>query len=590
MKNHPLLRGNPKPITLQDSYKTFTRDQDKVITPAETIRRFKERLAAARLDILREVRRIDNGRLDIPIYFSMCGKDAQAIIGNKKQMGKGSSPEQSQASACMELAERYSFFSFVKDPANFITATHGELKKLDLPLLPLERLLQSVHDTSTTVATLERMLANIPIQWTWATNLTRGEEVLVPFSWFFAINEFNGPSAGNTCEEAVNQGISEIVERHVCALINRHHPKVPAIDLTTVQDPVARELLQKFTSNGIELYLNDFSLDTGIPTIGALAIDRSTFPAKSEIVYTAGTTPGAEKALIRAITEVAQLAGDFNSGSNYVASGLPKPLAMSEVAYITNPGVTVGMNELPDLSDANMKVEIERCVTALKKLNMEVLVINTMHADLQIPTLYTIIPGAHFRERSMIQNAGLFAAKLIAESDMAYEAINQHLVELHDIVPNAYYLEFYLGRNLLAMGRHDEALARFRQATTLHPEDEDMPYLHSYLGHCLKDMERYDEAIVELEKGLALDDERPDIHNALGVCHFKQQGYAAAIRHFQRAVELAPASAIDYANLGINYQKLGQNEAAVRNFEIALDLDPGIDWARTLLAELTASA
>jgi len=106
----------------------------------------------------------------------------------------------------------------------------------------------------------------------------------------------------------------------------------------------------------------------------------------------------------------------------------------------------------------------------------------------------------------------------------------------------------------------------------------------------LKDMERYEEAILELEKGLALDDERPDMHNALGVCHFKQQEYEAAIRHFQRAVELAPASAIDYANLGINYQKLGQGGEAVRNFEIALALDPTIDWARGLLAELTASA
>jgi ribosomal protein S12 methylthiotransferase accessory factor len=235
-------------------------------------------------------------------------------------------------------------------------------------------------------------------------------------------------------------------------------------------------------------------------------------------------------------------------------------------------------------------VEIERCVAALKKLDMEVLLIDTMHADLQIPTLYTIIPGAHFRERSMIRNAGLFAAKLIAESDMDSEAINQRLTELHDIVPNAYYLEFYLGRNLLAMEQHDEALPHFRQALQLQPEDEDMPYIHSYLGHCLKDMARYPEAIMELEKGLALDDERPDMHNALGVCHFKQQEYEAAIRHFQRAVELAPASAIDYANLGINYKKLGQSEEAVKNFEIALDLDPSIDWARSLLAELTASA
>jgi ribosomal protein S12 methylthiotransferase accessory factor len=233
-----------------------------------------------KLDILQEVRRIDNGRLDIPVYFSVCGKDARAVIGNKKQMGKGSSPEQSQASACMELAERFSFFSFKQDEANFITDTYANLKKSGQPLLPLVRLLLSVHDENTDIATLERLIEDIPIQWTWATNLGSGEVLLVPFSWFYAINEFNGPSAGNTFEEAILQGISELVERHVCSLVNHHHLPTPAIDPASVTDPVARELIDKFSKNNIELYLNDFTLDTGIPTVAALAIDRSTFPGQ----------------------------------------------------------------------------------------------------------------------------------------------------------------------------------------------------------------------------------------------------------------------------------------------------------------------
>lgn len=87
-------------------------------------------------------------------------------------------------------------------------------------MLPLEKLLQSVHDENTSVETLEKLIADLPIQWVWATNLSREEEVLVPFSWFYAINEFNGPSAGNTYEEAILQGVSEIVERHVCAVVN----------------------------------------------------------------------------------------------------------------------------------------------------------------------------------------------------------------------------------------------------------------------------------------------------------------------------------------------------------------------------------
>ena len=196
---------------------------------------------------------------------------------------------------------------------------------------------------------LARLLADIPIRWTWATNLNRQEEVLIPFSWFYAINEFNGPSNGNSYEESICQGICEIIERHVCAVVSHEKRPVPRIRLESARDPVSRELIEKFRRNGIQVYLNDFTLDTGVPTISALCIDPSTFPVMSEIVWTAGTTPNPEKALIRALTEVAQLAGDFNTHANYVASGLPKPLAMDEVEYLLS-GPEIDLQELPDLN------------------------------------------------------------------------------------------------------------------------------------------------------------------------------------------------------------------------------------------------
>ena len=120
------------------------------------------------------------------------------------------------------------------------------------------------------------------------------------------------------------QGICEVVERHVSSIISRSRMRTPAIRLDSVTDPVALELIHKYDRAGIRLFVTDFSLDTGIPSVGVLAYDPSTFPERSEIVWTAGTTPGPHKALIRALTEVAQLAGDFNTSSNYVASGLPK--------------------------------------------------------------------------------------------------------------------------------------------------------------------------------------------------------------------------------------------------------------------------
>ena len=210
-----------KVIRLADCRKQYTYDQDKACTPQETIDRFMLRLQEVNLDILKEVRRIDSGRLDIPVYFSMCGKDALHTIGNKKQMGKGSTPVQSRASACMELGERFSFFSFIQKSRQLRDRRLRAMEQAGYPVLDIDFLLTSVHDTTHSRDLLARLLRGLPMQWTWATNLTRGKEVMVPFSWFFAINEFNGPSAGNTPEEGILQGVCEIVERHVCAVITR---------------------------------------------------------------------------------------------------------------------------------------------------------------------------------------------------------------------------------------------------------------------------------------------------------------------------------------------------------------------------------
>lgn len=579
------MRNNP--ISFQDCPKTFTRDQDKALTPKQTIENFYNRLEQFDIKILSEVKRIDNGRLDIPVYFSVCTDEARSLTGTKKQMGKGASPIQSKASACMELAERFSFFAFKADEDNFVRGDYNSLKDRGYPLLPISYLLKSVEDPLLTGEQLELLLEGIPLQWTWATNISRGEQVLIPFSWFYAINEFNGPSAGNTIEEAALQGISEIVERHVCSLINQHQLETPAIDFATIQDPVARDLLDKFEKNNIELYLNDFSLDTGMCSVGALAVDRSTFPQLSEIVYTAGTTPGPDKAIIRAITEVAQLAGDFNTGANYVASGLPKPLSMEEVKYLTETSRSIAVPEMNDLGDDNMKVELVRSIDALRTIDMEIFMIDVTHPRLNIPALYTIVPGAHFRERSRRRDAGLFAAKLLNELVDDPWLFEAKLQEMEHILPQSYYLTFYRGISYYNGGASEEALGFFEMALKQDPEKEDLPYIYSYQGNSLKDLERFDEAIEVLKRGCEEDDEREDLHNLLGFCYFKKEDYLTAISHFERAVHLNPASAMDYANLGVNHNRLGNRDEAMRYFTLALTLDPSIEFARTQLEELS---
>jgi ribosomal protein S12 methylthiotransferase accessory factor len=569
-------------VKLNDAYKKFTKDQDKILPPEETVKRFKDKLKTIDLDILKSAIRIDNGRLDIPVYFSTCGKDAAAVTGTKKQMGKGGTSQQAEASALMELGERFSFFSFAKNPDNFFTDTYPNVRD---KAISFEMIAQSVHDESDDLPVSRKIFERLPLKWTWGYNLTQEKEVLIPFDWFFAINEFNGPSAGNCVEEALIQGICEIVERHTSSLVSQKKLTVAAIRPESVTDPLVMDMFRKYKNAGVNLYLSDFSLDTGIPTVGAMAYDPATFPALSEIVWTAGTTPDPQKALSRALTEVAQLAGDFNTDSNYVASGLPKYTTLEEADYIMNPGQEVNIGDLPDLSSDNLKTEILNCLAALNNINMQALVINTIHDQLKIPAFYTIIPGAHFRERSIGTSVGMFSAKHIFDNTPATEAIRQ-LKSMDKDLPGKYYINFFLGASHLSIDDPEAASAYFRQSLTLDPTEQDIPSIYSYLGVALKDMGEYRQALEILEQGAELDQERTDIYNLMGFCHFKLQEHEAAIENFNRVIALDPSSAIDYANIGANYRKMGEKEKATRYYQMALTLDDSIQFARDGLDEL----
>lgn len=569
-------------IILRDAFKTHTLDQDKIISPMETIKRFRERSLGINLKILKKTERIDNGRLDIPVFFSECDSDAKNVIGTNKQMGKGADPAQSEASAVMELAERYSFFSFKNDPGNFVVDTYKNVKS---DAIPFEMILESVHDRGGDEAAKQKVFEDLPMEWAKGYNLSQDKEVLIPFNWFYMINEFNGPSAGNCAEEAICQGLSELVERHTSSLVSHGRLSVPAIDPDSVKDPVVRELVAKYRRAGICFHISDFTLGMGIPTVAVMAYDPLTFPLTSEIVWTAGTAPNPEKALSRALTETAQLSGDFNTGSNYVASGLPKFATLEQAEYITRQQPMIPISDLPNLSDNNIRVEVENYVAALGKRGMNVLLIDTMHRGLKIPAFYTILPGAHFRERAAEASIGMFAARLITESFDPGEAVSR-LEHMEKLLPGRYYTRFYQGLSHLSLGDPRAAEKHLQAALELDPAILNIPDICSYLGVSLKEMEKYDQALVVLARGEAIDPQRTDIHNLKGFCHFKMKNHEQAVASFKRVIELDPSSGIDYANVASNLRELGRRDDAVFYYEQALSIDPTLDFARDNLERL----
>ncbi|MCB2188500.1 MAG: YcaO-like family protein [Deltaproteobacteria bacterium] len=570
-------------IVLHAVTKGYDREQDKLRPPGETVAWVKERFAVLGEEVHKKTVRVDTGRLGIPVYLSLCGPAASALTGTAKQMGKGASPVQAEASALMELAERYSFFHFMRH-TNFPLLTAAQVPP---EALDFAQAAKAVHHPPADLARAREVYELLPQRWAWARNLTTLREEYLPLSWFFAINEYNGPAAGNCQEEAVLQSLCEVVERHVSAVVTNRSLATPAIDPASICDPVAQELLAKFAQAGVEVHLRDYTCGMGIPSVGALCYDPATFPAESEIVYTAGTATSPAKALIRALTEVAQLAGDFAHRTSYKVSALPKFANLAEAAYVLNPDGVVDLASLPDLADPDFNQEIAACVAALEARDFTVYCLDVTHPALGVPAVYTIIPGAHFAQRTTGTDVFFHAAKLA--SQLPDPCLAREVLDSMGRVTGAgYQLFFFRALALVEEGRPAEALELLDQAQAMNPPPADLASILVHKGVALKDLGRPAEAKEVLLAAAAMPEPHHEVFNLLGYCHYLLKEHQEAIEAFARAVEIEPGAAINYANIGSNLRELGRWAEAASMYEHALELDPGLDWARTNLAKMRA--
>ena len=574
-------------ITLGSCPKAYHKDLDKACAPAETVARVKKALAASGQTILAENRRIDTGRLGIPVFMSICGDDAKAIMPGRKQMGKGASPDQAEASALMELMERYGFFTFWNDESRFTSMTWSQaVESFGRNLIPVETILHSVGD-SCTPEQGAAILDLTPWKFSKALDLTTGREVMVPMDWFRQLNEYNGSSAGNTDTESVLQATCELIERHVCALADRAHPVLPTIAVGPDDDEILVDLMNKFRARGIEVTLKDMTCGMPLPTVAALAFDPATFPEQSEIVFTAGTATSPAKAAIRALTEVAQLAGDFESRTVYEPSGLSKYHTLEETAWITK-GPECALTDLPSMASRDIGQELENTVRALGKQGYSVYSVATTVEALGIPTHYTFVPGFSFRERTSYASLGMLTGKKILET-ASPDDIEDKLDRLDELCPEAHFLPFFRAQLALNQGSPEMAAVLFALSEDLQPDDENRAMSAFYQAHCLTMQEQWTEAIPHLERAISLQEDVKEYHNLYGVSLFKLGSFADAAGCFQKALALAAGSAMDMANLGLCHEKTGKTDQAIACLQEAVTMDPTIEFAWKHLVDLASS-
>jgi len=168
-------------------------------------------------------------------------------IGTRKQMERehrGSG----EASALMELVERFSFFSYMKQ-----TPSGLHLWRRACETLPRAPGL-AIHDTVTT----GRAIRSCEVPWRWPgveLSRSRGAD---PIDWFYLINEYNGPPPETLWRRPSSTDLRGGGAPRLLGYQPRraHHP---SIDPLSVRDEAARMLMDKYAAHGIRLFIKDFS-------------------------------------------------------------------------------------------------------------------------------------------------------------------------------------------------------------------------------------------------------------------------------------------------------------------------------------------
>lgn len=571
-------------LELKSCPKVYSKDQDKAVSPEHTVSRVKALLSEKCDGVLKCTRKIDTGRLGIPVFISECGDGARELMPTRKQMGKGASVAQAEASALMELVERFSFFSFWSTQENFTLATYSEAEELwPGKVISIEKILQSVGEDMDSGKA--RVILDL-VRWHFhpALNVHTGEEEYVPLDWFKILNEFNGASAGNSPEESLLQGASELVERHVCAVIDRERPKIPVIDPASCEDEVLVNLCKCFDDNDIKYIISDFSFGMPLPTVAVTAWDPSTFPGMSEIVFTAGTSASPCKAAIRAFTEVAQLAGDFETGRVYEASGLPKFTEIEQTGWL-GAGQCVKMNSLPSVESDDIYDELKQFAAQLDEKGYTLYSVDTTHPELGVSANYNFVPGFQFRERTPHASLGLFVGRILSEK-VALDIAGDGLDVISDIYGEPYFVPFFEGMLALRGGDTSRAVDMFSIAVELQPADEEKALSAFYTAYALSLEERWPETVPYLDRAIELDDKAKEYFNLRGVAKFKAKDYALAAVDFKGALALDSGSASDLANLGLCHKFMGEDDEAIEYLTTALELEPSLEYAVPHLQEL----
>ncbi len=394
------------PITLQSCKVEFNKDGgSRHISPTQTVNRLKPFISpvAGIISIIEELP--SEGDYPVKIYRTAFFKALQLKDIHKISsdsfiqtcLGKGVTHDQSKASALCEAVERFSAQYQGNEPLYFAKSSELDKRHCDFQQLVPYSPAQFSKFTDIEHPDSQLKQAAIPysdeaVHWIPTWSLTNDEQVYVPLVSCFANTPFdddrfgrwhsNGCAAGNTLEEAILQGMFELIERDATAIWWYNKIPRPSFDLSRL-DPDYFAPLHESLSDKHEYWVLDLTVDTAIPVMVGIGKHKET----GGFIFGFGCHLQPELAAQRALTELCQLIPIRDQ------NGAPFDFDAIEEGEYLYPASSAKSVETDITASLDIKEDILALTKRLDGLGLEVLALNYSREPLPIKTAKIFVPG-----------------------------------------------------------------------------------------------------------------------------------------------------------------------------------------------------
>jgi ribosomal protein S12 methylthiotransferase accessory factor len=206
----------------------------------------------------------------------------------------------------------------------------------------------------------------------------------------------NGAAAGSSLEDAVLQGLLEIIERDAVAQWWYNRYRLPAVDLDGLGDPWVDELRGHHAGLGRDVWVLDATSDLGVPVMVAVTRRHAGGPERIMLGFGAHLDP--RTAVRRALTEMNQLlpsvlGDEIPDGDPDAAYWLRHACVANQPYLLPAPGRVRSVDGYDYVVREDVRDDVSELVRALAARGMETLVLDQTRPDVGVPVAKVVVPG-----------------------------------------------------------------------------------------------------------------------------------------------------------------------------------------------------